>query len=103
MRFTTQKAALCDALLNGDTLSIMDAFKRFGMTNLPREISRQIERSFEVIIIRTPIIYNKCGQSIRYYTYELLENPVHMPSSIKRKHLEGINMMRNYINSHKKD
>lgn len=40
----TAKAALCYHLLRGDVLTIGSAFKIIGITNLPREIGRSIER-----------------------------------------------------------
>jgi hypothetical protein len=40
----TAKAALCYHLLKGDVLTIGSAFKIIGITNLPREIGRSIER-----------------------------------------------------------
>jgi len=52
----TQKAALCQHLLDGGTVSVMTAFKLFGMTNASREIGRSIEREetggFGVIVSR---------------------------------------------------
>jgi hypothetical protein len=47
----TQRAALCQALLNGEKLSIMDGFKKFGITNLPREISRGVEKVLALILL----------------------------------------------------
>lgn len=40
----TAKAALCIALLKGEVVSIMTGFEDFSITNIPREIGRQIER-----------------------------------------------------------
>lgn len=105
MRFTTQKAALCHALLNGESLSIMDGFKKLGITNLPREISRQIEQCFGVGIIRTEVCYKKFGRGIKYYTYRLVTNPQNiyialMPPEWRKNHLSGIQKMREYLESH---
>src|SRR3974390_3354030 len=38
------KAALCIALLRGDVISIRTGFLDLGITNVPREIGRSIER-----------------------------------------------------------
>lgn len=43
----TAKAALVYHLLKGDVLTIGSAFKFIGITNLPREIGRGIEREEE--------------------------------------------------------
>lgn len=48
-----QKAALIRALLAGEVVSIMTGFKMMGITNVPREIGRSIEREFDVIVSRT--------------------------------------------------
>ena len=70
-----QKAALCAALLAGETLSIMDGFKKLGITNLPREISRSIEGDFLVIVSRTPKTKRtRYGTKCHYYEYSLPKN-----------------------------
>jgi len=38
------KSALCKALLSGRIVSIKTGFDDFGITNIPREIGRAIER-----------------------------------------------------------
>ena len=45
-----QKAAICKALLEGETISILTGFKDFGCTNIPREIGRSVERAFGVVV-----------------------------------------------------
>lgn len=40
----TSKAALCKALLDGKVVNIKNGFSWFGITNVPREIGRAIER-----------------------------------------------------------
>lgn len=40
----TSKAALCKALLDGKVVNIKNGFHLFGITNIPREIGRCIER-----------------------------------------------------------
>lgn len=44
----TSKAALCKALLDRKIVNIMNGFKMFGITNIPREIGRSIERDPKV-------------------------------------------------------
>lgn len=69
----TQIAAISKALLSGESLSIMDGFHRFACTNLPREISRSIEKKFGCTISRLPINFkSKDGKhSGVYYQYRL--------------------------------
>lgn len=105
MRFTTQKAALCSALLDGEVLSIMDGFKKLGITNLPREISRQVEQAFGVGIVRTKCHINKHGRDISFYRYRLVTNPQNiyialMPNKWKKRHVEGLKLMRKYVEEH---
>lgn len=45
-------AAISEALLRGEILTIKTAFKDFGVTNLPRELSRGIEKKFGVVVSR---------------------------------------------------
>lgn len=44
--------ALVKAFLEGRVLSIKTAFRDFGITNLPRECSRLIEKKFDVKLVR---------------------------------------------------
>jgi len=68
----TQKAAICIALLQGDVLSIMTAFKQFNCTNLPREISRSVEKEFGVQISRTKRVFvSDYGEPGFFYQYRL--------------------------------
>jgi hypothetical protein len=55
----TSKAALAKALLEGKVVNIKNGFHLFGITNVPREIGRSIERAFGVTVSRT----NKDGKS----------------------------------------
>lgn len=48
----TAKAAICQALLKGEVLTIRTAFADFGVTNLPREMTRLIERQFGCLVSR---------------------------------------------------
>lgn len=85
----TQKAALCMALLKGEVLSIMVGFKWFSVTNVPREVSRQIEQPFGVAISRTKKEFiSKYGQSGYYFEYRLNRTEYNLP---------GIEKMEEYI------
>lgn len=105
MIFTTQKAALCHALLNGERVSIMDGFRKFGMTNLPREISRQIEQAFNVQVKRFRCkSKTRYGHSCSYIEYQLVpSNKKHSfiyTEKQQKIHNKGIVNMRKYIDEH---
>jgi len=85
----TQKAAICKALLNGQVLSIMTGFKWFSVTNIPREISRQVEQPFNVRVSRVSKEFtSKYGQKGYYYEYRLNRVPDNEP---------GILLMEQYV------
>lgn len=68
----TQLSSICKALLAGETLSIMDGFQKFSCTNLPREISRSVEKKFGATISKLPIKFkSQYGHSGVYYQYRL--------------------------------
>lgn len=91
----TQKAALCHALLQGETLSIMDGFKRFGITNLPRSIGRSVERDFNVIVSRNPKrSKTRYGTPCNYYEYYL-----NKAASVNK---DGIKTMKEYVKEQSK-
>lgn len=83
------KAALCLALLKGDVVTIKTGFTNFGITNIPREISRAIEQPFNVEVSRT----RKDGVS-RYnvpcYWYEYRLNS-------SEHNLDGMKAMKEYV------
>jgi hypothetical protein len=85
-------AAISEALLRGEILTIKTAFKDFGVTNLPREVSRGIEKKFGVIVSRV-----KREGVTRYkipcYWYEYRLNPKIDGNS------DGMKLMRDYISS----
>lgn len=65
-------SAIAQAFLNGDILTIKTAFRDFGVSNLPREVGRAIERKFGVRISKL----RKDGKSrydipVSYYEYRL--------------------------------
>jgi len=85
----TQKAALCKALIDGEVLSIMDGFKRLGVTNVPREIGRSVEREFGVKVSRNPRkSITRYGTPCNYYEYRLNQTPYNR---------DGIKKMKTYI------
>ena len=85
----TATAALAKYLLEGNVVSIMDGFKLFGITNVPREISRAIEQPFNVIVSRTPKKFkSRYGRKGEYYEYRL---------NYTDYNKEGIKKMKEYV------
>lgn len=104
MRFTTQKAALCSALLDGEVLTIMEAFTRFGITNLPREIGRSIERPFGIYMKRRRVnSKNKYGECCSHFIY-WLPKQLHWQAWNDRNklkiHKAGLKLMQKYVDEH---
>ena len=67
-----QKCAIVKSLLKGEVLSIMNGFKWFGCTNIPREIGRSIEREFGVEVSRVRReAESRYNQPVSYYEYRL--------------------------------
>lgn len=65
-------ARLAKALLHGEVITIMDGFKKFGITNAPREISRSVERKFGVVVSKDKVEFtHDCGLPGWYYRYRL--------------------------------
>lgn len=80
----TQKAAIAKALLEGKVLSIMNGFSLFGCTNLPREISRSIEKEFGVEVSRDKVNFkSKYNQAGIYYRYHLNRTEYNINGIIK--------------------
>lgn len=89
MKIKSQKAALCAALLSGETLSIMDGFRKFGITNIAREAGRCIEKPFEVELKRERVeSKTRYGTSCNYVRYSLPKT---------KKNREGIKKIREYL------
>lgn len=65
----TQTCAICIDLLKGDVLTIMDGFKRFNCTNLPRELSRSVEKKFGVTISKVKVNFESKFESREGYFY----------------------------------
>lgn len=89
------RAALCKALLDGRTISIKTGFEMLGITNVPREIGRSVERKFDVVIKKI----HRTGKS-RYGTecvwmdYRLEHTSANLP---------GIQLMREYVAKQKEN
>ena len=80
----TQTAAIAKALLDGKVLSIMNGFRLFSCTNIPREISRSIEKKFCVDISRDKVEFvSKYGHPGVYYRYRLNRTEHNMNGIIK--------------------
>lgn len=87
----TQTAAICEALLKGEVLSIMTGFKMFNCSNLPREISRSVEKKFGVIISRVRQDFiSQYGQRHGYYYQYRLNKKIECNQI-------GIQRMRDYV------
>lgn len=85
-------AAISAALLRGEVLTIKTAFKDFGITNLPRECGRSIERKFGVRLARVRR-FGKTRYNIEcsWYEYTINKTPYNQ---------EGIDKMRAYCEKH---
>lgn|ERR1700744_4339441 len=86
------KTALAMALLRGEVITIKTGFKNFGITNIPREISRQIEQPFGVEISKV----RKKGRTrykVRCTWYEYRLN-------FTKYNLPGIKEMKEYVAKH---
>jgi hypothetical protein len=88
-----QLAAICQSLLNGDVLTIMDGFRRFNCSNIPREISRSIEQKFDVQVSREKKDFKAKfdGKPGYYFRYRLNATDYNIP---------GIEEMRQYVIDH---
>jgi hypothetical protein len=87
-----QKAALCKALLEGKVVNIKNGFTWFGITNIPREIGRSIERSFDVKVSRTNMEgKSRYGQTCIWIDYRLNKTDYNA---------EGMKKMADYVKKH---
>jgi len=83
------KTAICASLLRGEVLSIKSAFNLFGITNLPREVSRQIEQPFNVKVSRTRRDgKSRYGQPCTWFEYRLNRTEYNR---------DGIDKMKQYV------
>jgi hypothetical protein len=88
----TQTAAIAKALLEGKVLSIMNGFKLFSCTNIPREISRSIEKKFGVEVSRDKVEFvSKYKQPGVYFRYRLNRT---------EQNMNGIIKMERYVEEH---
>ena len=86
----TSKAALIQALLEGKIVNIKNGFTLFGITNVPREIGRCVERPFGVIVSRLPRTgKSRYGQPVTWVDYRL--NP------LIENNKDGIKKMMEYV------
>lgn len=91
----TSKAALCKALLDGKILNIKNGFNLLGITNIPREIGRSIEREFGVVVNRFPEQgVTRYGQVCNWVNYRLPRIS---------QNAEGIAKMKAYVLSQSKE
>jgi hypothetical protein len=85
----TQWCDICISLLKGETMSIMTGFKDFLCTNIPRELSRGVEKKFGVKVSREPVHFKSTyGRSGIYFRYRLNRTQYNAP---------GIEKMKAYI------
>lgn len=82
--------AISQAFLRGEILTIKTAFRDFGVSNLPREVGRSIERKFEVRISKLRKRgKTRFGLYVSFFQYRLNRDD---PANRK-----GINAMIKYI------
>lgn len=83
--------ALAAALLRGDVVTIKTAFNLFGITNAPREVSRAIEKPFDVAVSRVKKEgKSRWGVYCTWTEYRLNKSERNMP---------GIEKLSNYVKS----
>ncbi len=75
-RKMTASLALAKWLVDGNSVSILTAFKLFGITNAPREISRAVEQVYGVKVTKTPKPFkSRYGKVGVYFEYTLPNTP----------------------------
>lgn len=73
----SRKQALCQYLLAGGKLSIMNAYRHFGISNVSREVIRLVEKPFGVILTRTKMEgKTKYGSPCVWFEYRLVSNRI---------------------------
>ena len=91
----TAKAALCKALLDGETLNVKNVFTTIGLTNAAREISRMVEKPFGVEVSRVHREgSSRYGQAVTWTDYHL--------NTFTDRNKEGVEKMREYVKQHSK-
>lgn len=84
MKFKKPMAALVNSLLQGKTITIKNGFEDYGITNVPREISRAVEQKFGVRVNRKRREYTTVyGFYQTYFEYKL-EKDKQPEDSIKK-------------------
>jgi hypothetical protein len=91
-----QKAALAKALLDGETLSIKNAYFELGISNIAREVSRGIEKPFGVYITKIQCKgHDRYGGDVVWFEYKL--------NRLIEDNNPGIEKMKAYVNEHFKN
>jgi hypothetical protein len=73
----TRKIALAQYLLAGGKLSIMNAYRHFGISNVSREVIRLIEKPFNVVLTRKRMEgKTKYGTRCEWFEYYLVSNRI---------------------------
>lgn len=86
-------AHIAEAFLKGRVLSIKKGFRLFGVTNMPREVGRLIERRFKIKVNRTwKAGFTRYNIPCSWIDYRLVPTKRNLPA---RKR------MRKYINEQK--
>lgn len=68
--------ALGLSFLRGDVITIKTAFRDFGISNLPREVGRSIERKFGLQLTKVKKTgKSRYGVPCYYYQYRLPQTP----------------------------
>ena len=76
-RKMTASLALAKYLVDGNSVSILTAFKLFGISNCAREISRAVEQVYGVKVTKTPKTFkSRYGRVSVYFEYSLPKNQV---------------------------
>jgi hypothetical protein len=89
----TRKLALAQYLLAGGKLSIMNAYRHFGISNVSREVIRLVEKPFGVILTRTKMEgKTKYGSPCVWFEYRLVSN---------RINAKGIKAMKEALSENK--
>jgi hypothetical protein len=89
----TRKLALAQYLLAGGKLSIMNAYRHFGISNISREVIRLVEKPFGVILTRTKMEgKTKYGSRCEWFEYRLVSN---------RINAKGIKVMKEALSENK--
>ena len=73
----TRKQALCQYLLAGGRLSILNGYRLFGISNISREVRRLVEQPFGVILTRKKMEgQTKYGSYCTWLEYSLSHNRI---------------------------